>query len=124
MAAITLGEDDPDIRELIAYKLERGGHTVEQAENGVAALEAVRRSHPNLVILDIMMPDMSGLEVCRALRNDPATAEIPVILLTARAQEHDVETGFEAGAHDYMIKPFSVRELASRVAAVLGRAAT
>lgn len=121
MAVIVLSEDDPDIRELVAYKLSRAGHTIVEVNNGAAALRAVAQSRPDLVILDVMMPEMSGFDVCRALRSDLATADIPVIMLTARAQERDVETGFEVGAHDYMIKPFSVRELASRVASVLSR---
>ena len=123
MALILLGEDDSDIRELVTYKLEHVGHTVVAVDNGAAVLVAARQARPDLVILDVMMPEMSGFEVCRALRGDPATAAVPVIMLTARAQEHDVETGFEVGAHDYMTKPFSVRELASRVTATLNRAA-
>jgi DNA-binding response OmpR family regulator len=120
---IVVGEDDEDIRELVTYKLQQVGHTVVAAADGAVVLDIVRQSRPDLVILDVMMPEVSGFEVCRGLRGDPATVDLPVILLTARAQEHDIETGFSVGAHDYMVKPFSVRELVSRVESVLSRAA-
>jgi DNA-binding response OmpR family regulator len=124
MRAILVAEDDPDIRDLVALKLAQAGHHVNAVDNGVAALAAARDEHPDLAILDVMMPGMSGIDVCRELRSDPTTAHIPIILLTARAQEGDVEIGFGVGADDYVIKPFSPRELVSRVEAVLARART
>jgi two-component system phosphate regulon response regulator PhoB len=114
-------DDDDDIRELIRWKLRASGYDVEAAADGEAALAAAAETRPDLVVLDWMMPRLSGLEVCRALRDDPATAGVPVILLTAKAQEADIERGFAAGADDYVVKPFSPREVLSRVEAVLAR---
>lgn len=115
-------DDDRDIRDLVTFKLEQAGYEVRQAEDGLQALDAVREWGPDLVVLDVMMPGLSGIDVTRELRADPATAATPVILLTAKAQEADVETGFVTGADDYVVKPFSPRELVSRVQAVLARA--
>jgi DNA-binding response OmpR family regulator len=121
MTAILVADDDPDIRDLVAFKLEQAGFDVTAVDNGLAALDAARALPPDLVVLDVMMPGMSGIDVCRELRADGATASLPIILLTARAQEGDVEVGFGAGADDYVVKPFSPRELVSRVEAVLAR---
>ena len=121
MAKIVVADDDVDIRDLVVFKLEQSGHEVVSVGDGAAALEACRAGVPDLVVLDVMMPGMGGLDACRALRLEPALARVPVILLTARAQESDIEQGFNAGADDYVVKPFSPRELASRVAAVLQR---
>lgn len=115
-------DDDRDIRDLVTFKLEQAGYEVRQAEDGLQGLDAVREWSPDLVVLDVMMPGLSGIDVTRELRADPATAATPVILLTAKAQEADVETGFVTGADDYVVKPFSPRELVSRVQAVLARA--
>ena len=119
-ARVVVADDDADIRDLVAFKLEAAGMDVVAVADGAAALEACQDVPPDLVILDVMMPGMSGLDVCRALRDSIGLAQVPVILLTARAQESDVAQGFDAGADDYVVKPFSPRELASRVAAVLG----
>ncbi len=116
-------DDDRDIRELVSRKLSRAGHAVTSVPDGAAALAAVRTEVPDIVVLDVSMPGLSGLDVCRALRTDPATATVPVILLTARVQNGDVANGFAAGADDYVVKPFSPRELVNRVAAVLDRVA-
>jgi two-component system response regulator MtrA len=121
MARIVVADDDADIRDLVGFKLRQAGHEVETVEDGAAAVAAAQAVRPDLVILDVMMPGMGGLDATRALRLDPALARVPVILLTARAQESDIEQGFGAGADDYVVKPFSPRELASRVAAVLAR---
>jgi DNA-binding response OmpR family regulator len=118
---VLVADDDPDIRALVTIKLKRSGFDVIDVGDGQAALDGVREQPPDLVIVDLMMPKMSGIEVCQALRADPATAGIPVIMLTARAQESDVARGFAQGADDYIIKPFSPRELASRVQAVMAR---
>jgi two-component system phosphate regulon response regulator PhoB len=124
MTAILVADDDLDIRDLVAFKLEQAGFDVTAVDNGLAALSAARQDPPDLVVLDVMMPGMSGIDVCRELRGDPTTATLPIILLTARAQEGDVEIGFGAGADDYVVKPFSPRELVSRVEALLARMRT
>ena len=124
MPHILIVEDDADIRELTAFKLTLEGHEVQVEADGEAGLAAARELMPDLIVLDWMMPKLTGLEVCQALRADPATASLPIILLTAKAQEADIQRGFAAGADDYISKPFSPPELASRVTAVLARAVT
>ncbi len=121
MVTVLLAEDDADIRDLVTFKLRQVGYEVRAFEDGLAALVSARDDPPDLAVLDIMMPGMSGLDVCRELSADPATSEVPIILLTARALDADVEGGFAVGADDYIVKPFSPRELASRVQAVLAR---
>ncbi|MFF7646770.1 response regulator [Streptomyces canus] len=121
MAHVLIADDDADIRDLVAFKLTQNGHRVTAVEDGMAALRAVREQPVELALLDIRMPGMSGLDVCRELRATPETASLPVIMITSRSQEGDVEVGFAAGADDYIIKPFSPRELSSRVNAVLSR---
>ena len=123
MARILVADDDVDIRELVEFKLSTLGHDVVSVADGAAAVEACQAQRPDLAVLDVMMPGVSGLDAIRAIRADPALADLPVILLTARAQESDVETGFDSGADDYITKPFSPRELASRVEALLSRSA-
>ena len=122
MARILVADDDVDIRELVEFKLSTLGHDVIAVADGAAAIDACQASRPDLAVLDVMMPGVSGLDAIRAIRADPDLADLPVILLTARAQETDVETGFDSGADDYITKPFSPRELASRVQALLTRA--
>ena len=124
MTAILVADDDMDIRDLVAFKLEQAGYDVVAVDNGLAALTEATQNPPDLVVLDVMMPGMSGIDVCRQLRLDDGTKGLPIILLTARAQEGDVEVGFGAGADDYIVKPFSPRELVSRVEAVLARMRT
>jgi DNA-binding response OmpR family regulator len=121
VARIVVADDDVDIRELVEFKLSTLGHDVVAVADGAAAVDACRAQRPDLVVLDVMMPGVSGLDAIRAIRADPSLADLPVILLTARAQESDVETGFDSGADDYITKPFSPRELASRVQALLTR---
>jgi DNA-binding response OmpR family regulator len=118
---ILAADDDPDIRELVAFRLERAGYEVIVAADGEEALRLIRAERPNLVILDHRMPGMTGIEVVRELRADAATAKIPAILLTASVQEESVTRGFDAGADDYIKKPFSPQELTARVQAILGR---
>lgn len=118
---VLAADDDTLIRELIQFRLERSGYAVVTASDGDEALRLARERLPDLVVLDVMMPGMNGYEVTRALRADEATKRIPVILLTARVQEADVAQGFEAGADDYLTKPFSPQELRARVQAILGR---
>jgi len=126
MKTVLIVDDDPDIRELITWKLGQAGYSTLVAGDGEAGLEAAATvddsGHlPDLILVDWMMPKMSGIEVCRALRDNPATARIPLILLTANAQEADVERGFAAGVDDYIAKPFSPREMLGRIQAVLAR---
>jgi two-component system response regulator MtrA len=121
VARIVVADDDVDIRELVEFKLSTLGHDVVAVSDGAAAVDACQERRPDLAVLDVMMPGVSGLDAIRAIRADPALADLPVILLTARAQETDVETGFGSGADDYITKPFSPRELASRVQALLSR---
>ena len=119
MTTVAIAEDDPDIRALVTFKLELAGYTVLAAADGPSALAAITRERPDVAIVDIRMPGLSGLDVCRELRADPATATLPVILLSAGALESDVRDGLMAGADDYMVKPFSRRDLVNRVEALL-----
>ena len=115
-------EDEPDIRSLIVHHLEREGFRCRTAGSGGEAMARVRSSPPDLIVLDLMLPGMDGLEVCRRLRGDSATAGLPIIMLTAKADEIDRIVGLELGADDYLAKPFSPKELVARVRAVLRRA--
>jgi phosphate regulon transcriptional regulator PhoB len=115
-------EDEPDIRSLIVHHLERDGFRCRTAGNGVDALAAARSALPDLIVLDVMLPGLDGLEVCRRLRATPTTATVPIIMLTAKADEVDRVVGLELGADDYVAKPFSAKELVARVRAVLRRA--
>jgi two-component system, OmpR family, response regulator MtrA len=121
MARIVVADDDEDIRDLVSFKLRQSGHEVTAVADGAAALAACRAERPELVLLDVMMPGMSGLDAAQALRRDPETSGLPIIMLTARAQDSDIEQGFEHGVDDYVTKPFSPRDLAARVTAVLDR---
>jgi phosphate regulon transcriptional regulator PhoB len=114
-------EDEPDIRNLIVHHLVREGFRCRTATTGAEALQRVRTATPDLVVLDLMLPEMDGLEVCRRLRSAAATAAIPIIMLTAKADEIDRVVGLEMGADDYVSKPFSPKELVARVRAVLRR---
>ena len=120
-ATILIVEDEKDIRELLAYSLEREGFTVIEADNGVSALNLASMKQPDLVILDLMLPGMDGLAVCKQLQRDPVTADIPVLMLTAKGEEIDRIVGLELGAADYIVKPFSLREVVLRIRAVLRR---
>ena len=115
-------EDDADIARLVAYHLRAGGFEASLSRDGREALEAARREPPDLIVLDLMLPGVDGLEVCRELKRTPATSRVPVIMLTARGDETDRVAGLELGADDYVVKPFSPRELVLRVRAVLRRA--
>ncbi|HRZ36124.1 MAG TPA: response regulator transcription factor [Candidatus Paceibacterota bacterium] len=120
-ARILVVDDEPDALELVEFNLRQAGHEVTGAEDGAEALEKARASMPDLIVLDVMLPEMSGIEVCKVLRRDPATAGIPIIMLTAKASEIDRVLGLELGADDYVTKPFSPRELVLRVKNVLQR---
>ena len=118
---VLVADDDDDIRDLVAFRLDRAGYEVLRAGDGQQALDLAKEHVPDLAVLDVMMPKLTGYDVTRELRADAATSRIAVILLTARVQEADVARGFEAGADDYVKKPFSPQELKARVQAVLGR---
>jgi len=118
---VLLVEDEPDIRDLIVLHLRHDGYEVGTAVSGEDALAQVRQAPPDLVILDLMLPGMGGLEVCRRLRQDRVTASLPIVMLTAKADEVDRVVGLELGADDYVVKPFSPKELLARVRAVLRR---
>jgi DNA-binding response OmpR family regulator len=121
MTDILVVEDEPDIRRLVVHHLERDGFRCRTAATGPEALQAARARCPGLVVLDLMLPGVDGLEVCRRLRADEATASVPIIMLTAKAEEVDRVVGLEVGADDYVVKPFSPKELVARVRAVLRR---
>jgi two-component system phosphate regulon response regulator PhoB len=123
MARILIVEDEADIRELIAYNVERAGYEVDHAETAEQAQERVREMLPHLVIIDWMLPGMSGVDLARWLRANKRTQQIPLIMLTARGAEQDKLAGLEVGADDYVTKPFSPRELNARIKAVLRRRA-
>ena len=122
MSRLLVVEDDQDISDLIVRYLQKAGHLVESVTSGSAVMARVRATPPDAIVLDLMLPGMDGLLVCQALRSDPATASIPIIMLTARGEEADRIAGLELGADDYVTKPFSPRELTARVAALLRRA--
>ncbi len=114
-------EDEADILEVITYNLEREGHKVISCRNGEQGLSRIRTDNPDLVILDLMLPGMDGVEVCRQVKSDPVTRAIPVIMVTAKAEESDIVLGLGIGADDYITKPFSPKELVARVKVVLRR---
>jgi two-component system phosphate regulon response regulator PhoB len=120
---VLIVEDEEDIAELLEYNLERAGYAPTVVYSGEDGLNVSRESHPDLILLDLMLPGLSGIEVCRKLKADPATARIPVVMLTAKGEEEDIITGFDAGADDYVTKPFRPKILLARVKAVLRRGA-
>jgi len=115
MKKIVLIEDDADLYSLIQYNLEKEGFVMAGSQTGKGALEMCKRERPDLILLDIMLPDSDGLDICKGIRNHPELAHIPVIFLTARASETDRIVGLELGANDYIVKPFFVRELIARI---------
>jgi len=120
-ATVLVIDDEKDVIELLRYNLEKGGFEVVAARDGESGLAAASASPPDVILLDVMMPGLDGLGVCRRLREEPRTARIPIILLTARAGEADRVVGLELGADDYVVKPFSPRELLARIKALLRR---
>ena len=119
--SVLVVDDERDIRELVRFHLEQDGHAVVEAETGEEALRLAKAARPALVVLDVMLPGADGLDICRRLRADPATSAVPIVMLTAKAAEVDRILGLEMGADDYVVKPFSPRELVARVRAVLRR---
>ncbi|MDP9313014.1 MAG: response regulator [Chloroflexota bacterium] len=116
---IVVADDEQDIRRLISFTLHRRGYTVLEARDGDTALSIIRQEHPDLVVLDVMMPGLTGLQVARALAADAATATIPIVILSALAQEAEVQMGLESGVQAYLVKPFVLRELVARIADLL-----
>ena len=121
MTKILVTDDEKDIVELISYNLEKEGFSVIKAYDGEAALRIAKLQKPDLLILDLMLPQMSGIDVCKAVRNNQDTANLPIIMVTAKADETDKIIGLEIGADDYITKPFSIKELVARVRAILRR---
>jgi len=121
MGRILIVEDEMNIRQLVRYNLEKEGFQVLEATDGLQGLKMAKLEKPDLVLLDLMLPEMDGLEVCRSLKGNPGTAALPVIMVTAKSEEIDKVIGLELGADDYLTKPFSPRELVARVKAVLRR---
>ena len=118
---IIVVEDDLDIRELISFNLANEGHQVFEANNGEVGIDKARNNNPDLILLDLMLPGIQGLDVCRIIKSDQETKEIPIIMVTALGQEEDIVKGLETGADDYITKPFSIKVLIARVNAVLKR---
>ena len=116
---ILIADDEPNIRQLVAFTLRRRGYTIIEAEEGKTALDLIRRERPDLAVLDVMMPGLSGIAIVQQLTRDPNVADIPVILLSAKGQGVEIEEGLASGAQLYLVKPFSPRELAERVAEML-----
>jgi len=121
MARLFIIEDEDDLRRILQYNLASAGHEVRAVARGLEGLEQIRNDPPDLLLLDLMLPDLSGLEICRQLKGEAATRNLPIIMLTARTEEIDRVVGFELGADDYVAKPFSVRELQLRIQAILRR---
>jgi DNA-binding response OmpR family regulator len=121
MSRVLVVEDDTDIADLIVHYLQKAGHVVDRVGSGALVMPRVFSAHPDLIVLDLMLPGMDGMQVCEALRRETATAAIPIIMLTARGEEGDRIAGLELGADDYVTKPFSPKELVARVAALLRR---
>jgi DNA-binding response OmpR family regulator len=115
MAKILLAEDEKQIADMIAFKLTNGGHHVIRAEDGEQAVNLAARELPDLILLDAMMPGLNGFEVLRRLKGDPTLRSVPVIMVTAKGHERDVLSGLRGGAVDYIVKPFSLKELSARV---------
>ena len=121
---ILIVEDDPDIAEMISYNLGKEGYSIVLTDNGEDAVARAQKEHPAIIILDLMLPGMDGMEVCRTLKQADETRHMPIIMLSARSQETDKVVGLELGADDYVTKPFSPRELIARIRAVLRRGST
>ena len=119
MTKILIAEDEPDIRDLVKFTLTFAGYTVVAVTNGAEALEAARIEKPDLVLMDVRMPRMTGYEACSAMKADPTLKHIPVVFLSAKGQESEIRVGMDAGAEDYILKPFAPMELSARVGELL-----
>jgi two-component system phosphate regulon response regulator PhoB len=121
IAKILIVDDEIDVAELLSHHLKAAGFSVEAVHGGKAALDSIRNQVPTLVVLDVMLPEMSGLDLCRTLKSDPRTRQVAVVILSAKTEEIDRVLGFELGADDYVVKPFSPREFVLRIRAILRR---
>ena len=121
MARILIAEDEPDIRELVAFTLRFAGHEVTTTANGEEALHQATQIMPDIIIMDVRMPKMTGYDACRAMKADIALKDIPVMFLSAKGQESEIQTGLDVGAEEYLLKPFAPTQLAERVKAILGK---
>jgi CheY-like chemotaxis protein len=121
MARLLIAEDEPDIRELVAFTLRFAGHEVTTTTNGEEALHKAGEIIPDLILMDVRMPKMTGYDACRAMKLDPKLKDIPVVFLSAKGQDSEIQIGLEAGAEEYLLKPFAPDQLVERVKAILGK---
>lgn len=121
MTKILIAEDEPDIRELVAFTLRFGGYEVVTASNGEEAVQLARRENPDLILLDVRMPRMTGYDACREIKADPNLKTTPVVFLSAKGQENEIQAGIESGAEEYLLKPFAPDQLTQRVKAILAK---
>jgi len=121
MAKILIAEDEPDIRDLVAFMLRFAGYEVLAASNGEEAVQTASREIPDLVLMDVRMPRMTGYDACRLMKATPSLKDVPVVFLSAKGQESEIQSGLEAGAEEYLLKPFSPDELTNRVKKILSK---
>ncbi|MFZ5911026.1 MAG: response regulator transcription factor [Chloroflexota bacterium] len=121
MTKILIAEDEPDIRDLVAFTLRFAGHEVVTASNGEEAVQVAKKESPDLIILDVRMPRMTGYDACRLIKSDPNLSAVPVIFLSAKGQESEIQDGMNAGAEEYLLKPFAPDQLTDRVRSILAR---
>jgi CheY-like chemotaxis protein len=121
MAKILIAEDEPDIRELVAFTLRFAGHEVVAGSNGEEAVQIAAREMPDLILMDVRMPRMTGYDACRLMKANPKLKDIPVVFLSAKGQDAEIQTGLEAGAEEYLLKPFAPDQLTERVKAILAK---
>ena len=121
MAKILIAEDEPDIRELVAFTLRFAGHEVVAAANGEEAVQLATREFPDLILMDVRMPRMTGYDACRIMKANPNLHDVPIVFLSAKGQEAEIQSGLEAGAEEYLLKPFSPDELTNRVRKILSK---
>ena len=121
MARILIAEDEPDIRELVAFTLRFAGHEVTATANGEEALQQASQIIPDIIIMDVRMPRMTGYDACRAMKADPILKDIPVVFLSAKGQDSEIQTGLDAGAEEYLLKPFAPDQLSERVRTILSK---
>ncbi|MBT3314765.1 MAG: response regulator [Anaerolineae bacterium] len=121
MAKIVIAEDERDIRDLVAFTLRFAGHEVAAAANGEEAVELAKKENPDLILLDVRMPRMTGYDACKAIKKVPELVDTPVVFLSAKGQESEIETGMDVGAEEYLLKPFAPDQLTSRVSEILAK---
>jgi DNA-binding response OmpR family regulator len=121
MAKILIAEDEPDIRELVAFMLRFAGYEVLAASNGEEAVQTATRDVPDLILMDVRMPRMTGYDACRLMKSNPDLRDVPVVFLSAKGQESEIQSGLDAGAEEYLLKPFSPDELTNRVRSILSK---